>query len=502
MALLDSFRRSKDSWSFVFLILLIIFVMAMFGVGQLDEGGGEGGAAAWVNGEVITQGEFRQQLRSRVMQYQQILGDQYDEKLLLTLRLPQQVLEQLVNFKLLSQQARQMGFSVPDVELAAFIREAPEFQINGKFDPEAYNRIPQKGLMEKSQREYMTMSKLQQYLQGRLRLTPAELRRDYALDEVKVELVYARIDFKDLATKHDPSAAAVEAVLKSAPEAELRQYYESHKRDFTRKAQIKIRQIRAGVPFQASPDKKKQAKEKIEAAAKQIQEGKPFPDVAKKVSDDEFAKSGGERGWTMLGTLAAPLEEAALKLRPGEVSPPLETPMGYFLVQLVDKKPEEVTPLEAVKREVAAGLARQRFAQELETKKKAEWETSLKAGRNIEAELKKAGVSLERTEPFALGQGIIPQIGEADALLDAVALLSEKQPVAPSLVAHNGQHYYLKLGKVVRPPKGSFGKQWEAVNREAETSLQNDLFSAWITSLKKTSTIKQAVRFDEGSLQL
>lgn len=502
MALLDSFRRNKDSWSFVFLILLIVFVMAMFGVGKLDSSNSEGGAAAWVNGEVITTGEFRAQLRSRVMQYRQILGDQYDEKLLLTLRLPQQVLEQLVNFKLLSQQAKQMGFLVPDVELATFIQEAPEFQINGKFDAERYQQIPEKGTMERSQREYMTMSKMQQYLQGRLRLTPAELKRDFALDEVKVELQYAKVDFKNLASKHTPSATEIEAVAKNAPEGELREYYESHKIQFTRRGQAKIRQIRAGVPFQASEEKKKQAKEKIEAAAKEIASGKSFASVAKKVSDDEYGKHGGDRGWVLDGTLAAPLADAVARLEPGTVSGPIDTPMGWFLVQVEDKKPQQEIPFDQAKAEVAKAVANVRYAKELETKKKAEWDNSLKAGRNIEADLKSAGVTIEKTEPFALGQGMVPQLGEADAILDAVALLTEKQPVAPALIPHGGQYYYLKLARVVRPTKGAFDKQWEAVNREAEASLQNDLFSAWIASLKKTSTIKQALKFDESSLQL
>ena len=45
-------------------------------------------------------------------------------------------------------------------------------------------------------------------------------------------------------------------------------------------------------------------KERIEAARKEIVEGKPFAEVARLYSEDEFAKKGGEQSSVSLGDFA------------------------------------------------------------------------------------------------------------------------------------------------------------------------------------------------------
>lgn len=82
------------------------------------------------------------------------------------------------------------------------------------------------------------------------------------LKATNVELEYAIIDFAAMAPAAKPSAKDIEEAKKN--EAELKDYYDTHKADFTEKASAEIRQIRVGIPFQAQADVKAKAKAKAD----------------------------------------------------------------------------------------------------------------------------------------------------------------------------------------------------------------------------------------------
>ncbi len=84
-----------------------------------------------------------------------------------------------------------------------------------------------------------------------------------------------------------------------------------------------------------------------EEAAKQVltrlQNGEDFAAVAKELSTDTgSAQNGGEIGWTSKGSLYTEYEDAAYKLNIGEFSPPVQSQSGWHIIQLLGK---EVRPL-------------------------------------------------------------------------------------------------------------------------------------------------------------
>src|SRR5688500_2499694 len=98
--MLDSLRKRQNNFIYTALLLAVAAVMAFVGVNQMDgqEPGGADGAAAWVNGELISKREFQMELSYRMDQYQAMLGGQYDEKLLAALQIPQRTMEELVQY--------------------------------------------------------------------------------------------------------------------------------------------------------------------------------------------------------------------------------------------------------------------------------------------------------------------------------------------------------------------------------------------------------------------
>jgi peptidyl-prolyl cis-trans isomerase SurA len=67
-----------------------------------------------------------------------------------------------------------------------------------------------------------------------------------------------------------------------------------------------------------------------------------FEDLAKLFSNDLSASRGGDLGWVYPGDTVPEFERAMNTLQPGQVSEPIETPFGYHLIQVLERKVEDV----------------------------------------------------------------------------------------------------------------------------------------------------------------
>lgn len=68
-----------------------------------------------------------------------------------------------------------------------------------------------------------------------------------------------------------------------------------------------------------------------------------FEDLAKLFSNDLSASQGGDLGWIYPGDTVPEFERAMNTLQPGQVSEPIESPFGYHLIQVVERKTDEVS---------------------------------------------------------------------------------------------------------------------------------------------------------------
>jgi len=105
-----------------------------------------------------------------------------------------------------------------------------------------------------------------------------------------------------------------------------------------------------------------EAKNKIERIKDRIDTGGSFEDQAKLNSEDATASKGGDLGWVSPGDTVPDFERAMDKLKPGEVSGPVRTPFGWHLIQVLERRTQDVT---AERRREQARLAmRQRKSEE------------------------------------------------------------------------------------------------------------------------------------------
>jgi peptidyl-prolyl cis-trans isomerase SurA len=105
------------------------------------------------------------------------------------------------------------------------------------------------------------------------------------------------------------------------------------------------------------------AKAKIDRLKDRIDAGAKFEDLAKLNSEDASAAKGGDLGWINPGDTVTEFQEAMNKLSPGQTSAPVRSPFGWHLIQVVERRKQDVT---AERERAEAQLAiRQRKADEL-----------------------------------------------------------------------------------------------------------------------------------------
>ena len=68
-----------------------------------------------------------------------------------------------------------------------------------------------------------------------------------------------------------------------------------------------------------------------------------FDELAKLYSNDLSASRGGDLGWIYPGDTVPEFERAMDALQPGQVSEPIESPFGYHLIQVMERKKDDVS---------------------------------------------------------------------------------------------------------------------------------------------------------------
>ena len=105
-----------------------------------------------------------------------------------------------------------------------------------------------------------------------------------------------------------------------------------------------------------------EAKAKIERLKDRLDSGASFAELAKLNSEDASAAKGGDLGWLSPGDTVAEFDEAMKKLQPNQVSPPVRTSFGWHLIEVLERRKQDVTIDRA--RSEAQTAIRQRKADE------------------------------------------------------------------------------------------------------------------------------------------
>ncbi len=86
-----------------------------------------------------------------------------------------------------------------------------------------------------------------------------------------------------------------------------------------------------------------EARNRLLQLRERIVNGADFAELARLHSEDPSASQGGDLGWVSPGDTVPAFERAMDNLRPGEVSEPVKTPLGWHLIQVLERRTGEMT---------------------------------------------------------------------------------------------------------------------------------------------------------------
>jgi hypothetical protein len=110
-------------------------------------------------------------------------------------------------------------------------------------------------------------------------------------------------------------------------------------------AEIQARHILLRIPADATPAQRDSLREHAEALRQQAVQGADFAALAEQHSEDPgSAQRGGDLGFFGRGRMVAPFEEAAFRLQPGEISPVVESPFGFHVIRVDERRQPEFEP--------------------------------------------------------------------------------------------------------------------------------------------------------------
>ena len=122
--------------------------------------------------------------------------------------------------------------------------------------------------------------------------------------------------------------------------------------------QIRVSHIMKMVKADAPEAEQQKAHDEILKIAERLNNGEDFADVARETSDDRgSAMRGGELSWFGVGRMVREFENAAFALtEPGEVSQPVQSPFGWHIIKLHERR--DLEPYEAKRTDILRQMQR------------------------------------------------------------------------------------------------------------------------------------------------
>ncbi len=160
----------------------------------------------------------------------------------------------------------------------------------------------------------------------------------------------------------------VEALLRSIHESlpaptddEIRSYYDRHREDLIVPEMVRAGHIVVHVDARRT---EVEARVRIKRAEEELAGGTPFEDVVNTYSD--CPDNEGDLGWFPKGEMVEEFEEVVFAMARGAVSPVIQTPFGFHIARLYDRRPAAPPPLDRAKDEIFARLRDEQRARAVE----------------------------------------------------------------------------------------------------------------------------------------
>ena len=152
----------------------------------------------------------------------------------------------------------------------------------------------------------------------------------------------------------------------AVPDQAARDFYEKNKAKIRSPERLHLRHILIGINAKTSPADRQKARQKAEDLLKRIKAGEDFAQLAMSSDDTGSRLKGGDLGWVSRGQTVPPFEKAAFALsKPNDLSPVVESPFGYHIIQLLERQAAGAVAYDQVKDRIAAMLKEKQTQQQV-----------------------------------------------------------------------------------------------------------------------------------------
>jgi peptidyl-prolyl cis-trans isomerase SurA len=241
--------------------------------------------AAVVNDEVISVADLRSRLRMVMLSSN--LTDSPETRQ----RVAAQVLRTIVDEKLQMQEAKRQNVTASDEEI-------------------------NKALAQIEKQNNMQLGQLNQALKAH------GIDRGTLVDQLTASIVWSKLVRRLLAQTNVVSDDEIDYALKRAKES-------------LNEPQSRVAEIFLAVDNAQQEDEVRRLAERL---TEQMRQGARFSAVAQQFSQSATAAVGGDIGWVRPEQLSPELGNVIARMRPGELSAPIRTGAGYYLLLVVDRR--------------------------------------------------------------------------------------------------------------------------------------------------------------------
>ncbi len=269
------------------ILLFIIIGLNVYAQNVVDQ------IAAVVDNEIILKSELDYQVRMEAAQKKEDPN---------TPGLERQILNQMIEEKLAYAQALLDSITVTDDEVKSRI----DYQI--QYFEQQY------GSKEKVEQIYgMSIEKIRRTLEG----------------PVRKQIMVQKLEEKKFG---DVSASRLE----------VEQFFKKFK-DSIGVIPEKVQIAHIFIIPKVTEKAKEKYKAKAEAILDSLRHGADFAEMAKKYSEDPgSAAEGGDLGWVGKGVFYPEFEAAAFALKPGQISDVIESPVGFHIIQMIERRGDKI----------------------------------------------------------------------------------------------------------------------------------------------------------------
>lgn len=163
---------------------------------------------------------------------------------------------------------------------------------------------------------------------------------------------------------------------------ELQSFFQEHKDDYVQEEAVHARHILFRVAADASPEDNEKVQNRATAVLAKAKKGEDFAKLAAEFSEGPTKDRGGDLGYFGRGKMLKPFEEAAFKLKAGEISDPVRTRFGYHIIKVEERKEAK-----RLSYEEAEGQVRQKVTEEKAIALYREYVTTLRSKAKVTVNL-------------------------------------------------------------------------------------------------------------------